>query len=146
MPIKGKEGQQQVGHELAHVEGDGPIHRKLSVYGVGGVLSDHEAASVHVTMQQGLPLLHKLGLQATEGVALWCCLFSCNIGDARKDCLNHEVDMDSSSVACLFIKQQRMHVPDTLELKAPPPFAPPHVPPTRSSHPSRPLPPPSPPP
>ena len=66
VPIKGKERQQQVGHELAYVKGDGPIHRKLSVYGIRGVLSNHEAACVHVPVQQGLALLHKLGLQATE--------------------------------------------------------------------------------
>lgn len=63
MAIQGKEGQQQVGHEFAHIKGNGPIECKLGVYGIGGVLSDHEAACVHVTMQQGLGLFNEFGLQ-----------------------------------------------------------------------------------
>lgn len=82
VPIQGEEGQQQVGHELAHIESDGPIHGKLGVYGIGCVLSHHEAPCVHVTMQQSLSPLHELGLQPRKllRVHRHCCMpFECSM-------------------------------------------------------------------
>ena len=39
---------------------------------VGGVLCDHEAASVHVTVQQCLTIFHKLGLANVSSIAYLC--------------------------------------------------------------------------
>jgi len=64
--IQGKEGQKKVRHELADIESNGPIHRKLCIDGIGCVLGDHETACVHVPMQQRLPALYELSLHKHE--------------------------------------------------------------------------------
>ena len=66
VPVQSKKCQQQVGQELADVKGHGPVHSKLCVNCVRGVLCDHQAASVHVAVQQCLGFCDELGLQACK--------------------------------------------------------------------------------
>lgn len=77
--IGGQVGDEQVGEGLAHVEGDGPIERELRINHEGGVLGDHEAASVLVSVQQRLHPLHELclhtacsGLKSQLQMRGWC--------------------------------------------------------------------------
>lgn len=83
--IESKESQQQIGNELAHIKGNGTIHCKFSIYGVCGVLSDHETTSVHVPMQQSLCPLDKLGLHPNCMTLSLCSL--CNVAGVHPNCM-----------------------------------------------------------